>query len=159
MIHEFYNEMRSRGWLVDVGNIYHRIRNAEGQQQRVTLEIDFVCNKGSNLIYIQSVWRMPDSEKMEQEKLTTLSNHISSKFIQRNYIDNRKWMMLQTLEMSIIRNNIISSTYYRTIHKFIVILVFFYQVETEIWIFSDDISRTCQNLHEHVCNQWRSFLG
>ena len=38
-----YNEMRQRGWLVDVGNIYHRIRNAEGQQQRVTLEVDFVC--------------------------------------------------------------------------------------------------------------------
>lgn len=63
-----YNEMRMRGWLVDVGNIYHRVRNAEGKQQRVTLEVDFVCNKGSERIYIQSAWRMPDAEKMEQEK-------------------------------------------------------------------------------------------
>ena len=63
-----YNEMRQRGWLVDVGNIYHRVRNAEGKQQRVTLEVDFVCNKGSERIYIQSAWRMPDEEKMEQEK-------------------------------------------------------------------------------------------
>ena len=63
-----YNEMRMRGWLVDVGNVYHRVRNTEGKQQRVTLEVDFVCNKGSERIYIQSAWRMPDSEKMEQEK-------------------------------------------------------------------------------------------
>lgn len=63
-----YNEMRMRGWLVDVGNVYHRVRNAEGKQQRVTLEVDFVCNKGSERIYIQSAWHMPDAEKMEQEK-------------------------------------------------------------------------------------------
>lgn len=63
-----YNEMRMRGWLVDVGNIYHRVRNEEGKQQRVTLEVDFVCNKGSERMYIQSAWRMPDMEKMEQEK-------------------------------------------------------------------------------------------
>ena len=63
-----YNEMRMRGWLVDVGNVYHRVRNTEGKQQRVTLEVDFVCNKGSERIYIQSAWRMPDAEKMEQEK-------------------------------------------------------------------------------------------
>ncbi len=36
-----YNEMRMRGWLVDVGNVYHRVRNTEGKQQRVTLEVDF----------------------------------------------------------------------------------------------------------------------
>lgn len=63
-----YNEMRMRGWLVDVGNVYHRVRNTEGKQQRVTSEVDFVCNKGSERIYIQSAWRMPDAEKMEQEK-------------------------------------------------------------------------------------------
>ena len=63
-----YNEMRMRGWLVDVGNIYHRVRTSEGQQQRVTLEVDFVCNKGSERIYIQSSWKMPDAEKLEQEK-------------------------------------------------------------------------------------------
>ncbi len=63
-----YNEMRMRGWLVDVGNIYHRVRNENGKQQRITLEVDFVCNKGSERIYIQSAWRMPDTEKIEQEK-------------------------------------------------------------------------------------------
>ena len=63
-----YNEMRMRGWLVDVGNIFHRVRNEAGKQQRVTLEVAFVCNKGSERIYIQSAYKMPDVEKMEQEK-------------------------------------------------------------------------------------------
>ena len=63
-----YNEIRGRGWPIDVGNIHHCVHNAEGQQQRVTLEVDFVCNKGSERIYIQSAWRMPDGEKMEQAK-------------------------------------------------------------------------------------------
>ena len=60
--------MRMRGWLVDVGNVYNRVRNNEGQQQRITLEVDFVCNKGSKRIYIQSAWKMPDAEELEQEK-------------------------------------------------------------------------------------------
>lgn len=63
-----YNEMRMRGWLVDVGNVALRVRNDKGQNIRVTLEVDFVCNKGSQRIYIQSAWRMPDADKMEQEK-------------------------------------------------------------------------------------------
>lgn len=63
-----YNEMRMRGWLVDVGNIFHRFRIEAGKQQRVTLEVDFVCNKGSERIYIQSAYKMLDMEKMEQEK-------------------------------------------------------------------------------------------
>lgn len=63
-----YNEMRIRGWLVDVGNVFNRVRNADGQQLRITLEVDFVCNKGSKRIYIQSAWKMPNAEKLEQEK-------------------------------------------------------------------------------------------
>ncbi len=63
-----YNEMRMRGWLVDVGNVHHVFRNQQGRQERVTLEVDFVCNKGSERVYIQSAWRVPDEEKMEQEK-------------------------------------------------------------------------------------------
>ena len=63
-----YNETRMRGWLVDVGNVFNRVRNADGQQLRITLEVDFVCNKGSKRIYIQSAWKMPNAEKLEQEK-------------------------------------------------------------------------------------------
>ena len=62
-----YNEMRMRGWLVDVGNVYHRVRNTEGKQQRVTLEVDFVCNLGSVRYYIQSAYSLPDEAKRTQE--------------------------------------------------------------------------------------------
>ena len=63
-----YNEMRHRGFLVDVGNVCIRVKTDEGKWQRVTLEVDFVCNLGSRRYYLQSAFRLPDAEKMEQEK-------------------------------------------------------------------------------------------
>ena len=63
-----YNEMRHRGFLVDVGNVNIRVKDVDGSQHRVTLEVDFVCNLGSRRYYLQSAFRMPDQEKMEQEK-------------------------------------------------------------------------------------------
>ena len=42
-----YNDLRGRGFQVDVGNINIRVRDENGVQQRVTLEVDFVCNLGS----------------------------------------------------------------------------------------------------------------
>ena len=63
-----YNEMRYRGFLVDVGNITIRVKNEKGEWQRVTLEVDFVCNLGSRRYYLQSAYRLPDEEKQKQEK-------------------------------------------------------------------------------------------
>lgn len=63
-----YNEMRYRGFLVDVGNIYVRVKEEDGAWKRVTLEVDFVCNLGSRRYYIQSAYKLPDEEKMQQEK-------------------------------------------------------------------------------------------
>jgi len=63
-----YNEMRYRGFLVDVGNIYVRVKEEDGTWKRVTLEVDFVCNLGSRRYYIQSAYKLPDEEKMLQEK-------------------------------------------------------------------------------------------
>lgn len=63
-----YNEMRYRGFLVDVGNVIIRVKNEKGEWQRVTLEVDFVCNLGSRRYYLQSVYRLPDEEKQKQEK-------------------------------------------------------------------------------------------
>ena len=60
--------MRHRGFLVDVGNVNIRLKTEDGKWQRVTLEVDFVCNLGSRRYYLQSAFRMPDEEKMEQEK-------------------------------------------------------------------------------------------
>ena len=62
-----YNELRYRGFLVDVGNVTIRTKDRDGKPIRLTLEVDFVANKGSRRYYIQSAWRMPDEEKQEQE--------------------------------------------------------------------------------------------
>ena len=63
-----YNEMRYRGFLVDVGNVNIRVKTEEGKWQRVTLDVDFVCNLGSRRYYLQSAYRLPDDDKMQQEK-------------------------------------------------------------------------------------------
>lgn len=62
-----YNELLIRGFNVDVGIIEHMIRNKNGKQQLVQLEVDFVCNMGSNRYYIQSPFSIPDETKMIQE--------------------------------------------------------------------------------------------
>ena len=62
-----YNELCIRGYNVDVGDVELRTRTAEGRQQRVHLEIDFVANQSSQRYYIQSALAIPDREKEEQE--------------------------------------------------------------------------------------------
>ena len=63
-----YNELRVRGFNVDVGVVPIVTRDSEGKQNRVQLEIDFVCNLGSRKYYIQSAYRMPDEAKIKQEE-------------------------------------------------------------------------------------------
>lgn len=63
-----FNEMRYRGFLVDVGNVNIRVKDESGKLRRVTLEVDFVCNLGSRRYYLQSAYRLPDEEKVQQEK-------------------------------------------------------------------------------------------
>lgn len=62
-----YNELRLRGWNVDVGTVIVNARNEKGTSERKQLEIDFICNKGSKRCYIQSALSLPDREKMQQE--------------------------------------------------------------------------------------------
>ncbi|MBQ3605049.1 MAG: ATP-binding protein [Muribaculaceae bacterium] len=62
-----YNELRIRGFLVDVGVVVLNTKDGEGKSQRKQLEVDFVCNEGSKRIYIQSAYRLPTEEKREQE--------------------------------------------------------------------------------------------
>lgn len=63
-----YNELRSRGYSVDVGVVEKRGINREGKAERTQLEIDFVANLGSKRYYIQSALSMPTEEKKMQEK-------------------------------------------------------------------------------------------
>lgn len=68
-----YNELRYRGYSVDVGVVEKREMSENGKQIRKTLEIDFVANLGSQRYYIQSALSMPTPEKQIQEK-TSLIN-------------------------------------------------------------------------------------
>lgn len=68
-----YNELRSRGYLVDVGVVETRTRTENQGMLRKQLEIDFVVNNGSKRYYIQSALSLPNEEKIEQE-MASLKN-------------------------------------------------------------------------------------
>ena len=63
-----FNELKMRGFNVDVGVIMQYETNEKGTSIRKQLEIDFVCNQGSKRYYIQSAYAIPDQVKMEQEQ-------------------------------------------------------------------------------------------
>lgn len=67
MENAIYNELRHRGYNVDVGVVTLNGKNAEGVSVRTQLEVDFVCNRGSERVYIQSALSLPSQEKIEQE--------------------------------------------------------------------------------------------
>lgn len=62
-----YNELRAIGMKVDVGQVFTEEKREDGSRQRKTLEIDFVCNRGYERVYIQSAYAMETEEKREQE--------------------------------------------------------------------------------------------
>ena len=62
-----YNELRIRGYRVDVGVVPITEKNENGQTVRKQLEVDFICNIGSIKYYIQSAFSIPDEEKRAQE--------------------------------------------------------------------------------------------
>ena len=68
-----YNELRIRGFQVDVGVVQKRVRNESGKQEKKQLEIDFIASLGSKRYYIQSAFRLPDAEKVKQEKESLLN--------------------------------------------------------------------------------------
>ena len=67
-----YNELRSRGYKVDVGMVETRGKDKNGKIVRKQLEVDFVVNQGSRRYYIQSAFAMPTPEKEEQESASLL---------------------------------------------------------------------------------------
>lgn len=68
-----YNELRSRGYSVDVGVVEKRGKNKDGKEERTYLEIDFIANLGSKRYYIQSAFSMPTEEKRDQEKSSLIN--------------------------------------------------------------------------------------
>lgn len=63
-----YNELRMRGYDVDVGVVTANEITGDGKKIRKQREIDFVCNMGSKRYYIQSAFALPDRAKIEQEE-------------------------------------------------------------------------------------------
>lgn len=74
-----YNELRIRGFSVDVGQVITHQKDEKGVSQRQTLEVDFVCNRGNKRCYIQSAYSMPSYDKIQQELKSLM--HIHDNFI------------------------------------------------------------------------------
>ena len=68
-----YNELRARGFSVDVGVVPIRKTVSSGERERSQLEIDFIATLGSRKYYIQSAFSLPDAEKITQEKTPLLN--------------------------------------------------------------------------------------
>jgi len=61
-----FNELKIRGFDVDVGVVEHNTKDQEGKSQRNLLEIDFIANMGGKRFYIQSALNIDDEAKKQQ---------------------------------------------------------------------------------------------
>lgn len=77
-----YNLLIGNGYKIDVGCVTFYPKDGECKTTRTTLEVDFVCNKGSERVYIQSAYSLPDEEKQKQEQRSlTLTDDSFTKII------------------------------------------------------------------------------
>lgn len=68
-----YNELRMRGYLVDVGLVECWTTNENGKRKRSKLEVDFVVNNGPERVYVQSAFNMPTKDKEKQERRSLIN--------------------------------------------------------------------------------------
>ena len=68
-----YNELRHRGYMVDVGVVMTREKDKNDRDVRKQREVDFIANLGTKRYYIQSAYSLPSAEKAEQEKKSLLN--------------------------------------------------------------------------------------
>ena len=87
-----FNELKLRGFNVDIGIINQRAKDKNNQNIRQRLEVNFIANKGSNKIYIQSAFSIPSLEKEQQEQRPLIKINdsfkkviITSGFISKHY--------------------------------------------------------------------------
>lgn len=76
-----YNELRARGFVVDVGMVETKEKNKSGNFEKKRLEVDFIANKGSLKYYIQSAYSLATEKKIQQEKNSLLNINDSFKKI------------------------------------------------------------------------------
>lgn len=83
-----YNELRIRGFNVDVGTVEYNSKDKNGKSIKKQLECDFVANLGSNRIYIQSALNVLDSEKLSQEEnsLRRISDSFKKIIVQKDSV-------------------------------------------------------------------------
>ena len=87
-----YNELRTRGYSVDVGMVEIRKPDKDGKWIRTQLEVDFIANIGSKKYYIQSALSIPDREKEIQESrsLTNINDSFKKVIIVKDHIMPRR---------------------------------------------------------------------
>ena len=68
-----YNELKLRGFQVDVGVVQKRVREETGKMSKQQLEIDFIATMGNRRCYIQSAFSLPDADKVKREKASLLN--------------------------------------------------------------------------------------
>lgn len=87
-----YNELRIRGYSVDVGMVETRPLNSEGKRIRKQYEVDFVANRGSLRYYIQSAFIMPTDSKERQESnsLLNIDDAFKKIIIVKDYIKPKR---------------------------------------------------------------------
>ncbi|MGN1044554.1 MAG: ATP-binding protein, partial [Candidatus Methanomethylophilaceae archaeon] len=69
MENAIYNELRIRGYSVDVGVVIINSKDEDGKSVRIMKEIDFIANRYGERIYIQSAFTIPDDGKMRSETI------------------------------------------------------------------------------------------
>ena len=107
-----YNELLVRGFNVDVGIVEHKVKDNEGKQHINNLEVDFVCNKESNRYYIQSVFSIPDEDKMKQE--TSSLDKINDSFkkiivtqdLGKPYHNEKGYLIINIFDFLLINNSL-----------------------------------------------------
>nr|WP_072513978.1 ATP-binding protein [Ndongobacter massiliensis] len=82
-----YNELRIRGFLVDVGNVDVVERNQNGKRIQKNLEVDFIARKGSKKYYVQSALNMDDASKANAElrSLKAINDSFQKIIISKSY--------------------------------------------------------------------------
>lgn len=106
-----YNELRLRGFNVDVGMVKSRAMK-NGVQENKQLEVDFVANQGSKRVYVQSAFQMSIDEKREQEKASFKNIHDSFKkiFIVRDVVnvqrDNDGYVTMSIFDFLLDKNSL-----------------------------------------------------
>jgi len=95
MENAIYNELRRLGYSVDVGQVTVNGKDGKGTSVRKRLEIDFVANSGSDRVYVQSAYDIPDAKKLEQEERSLVRTRDSfrkvivvGKPVERHYTPN-----------------------------------------------------------------------